>query len=202
MVDYLEAAKLLKKYGIRAAEARYASSADEAISFSAGKPIVMKVISQRAIHKSREGLVALNLATEKSVREAFAALSRKGQRVKPYRILVQRMAPGGVEIIIGGKTDPQFGKMVLLGLGGIYVETFRDFALRACPISNFDARSMVSQLRSKRIIAPDESSERQLVGLVMRVSKLFSENRMSELDLNPLIFHDGIYEAVDIRVIR
>lgn len=202
MVDYLEASRLLKKYRIRAAEARYVRSADEAIAFSGGKPLVMKVISQKAIHKSRGGLVALNLATAESIKSSFSSLSKKGQKIKPYKILVQKMVPGGVEIIIGGKTDPQFGKMVLLGLGGIYVETFKDFALRVCPISNFDARSMVAQLRSKKIVAPDEKSQKLLVELIMRVSKLFYENKMSELDLNPLIFHDGIYEAVDIRVIR
>jgi succinyl-CoA synthetase beta subunit len=202
MLDYMEAQRLLVKYGIPVAESRYVKSAEEAAKFSGGKPIVMKVISQKAIHKSRGGLVALGLSTDSSIEKAFRDLSKKGSAIKPYRIIVQKMVPGGIEIIIGGKTDPQFGKLVLLGLGGIYVETFRDFALRLCPISDFDAKSMVAQLRSRKIVAPDEKSEKKLAKLLINASRLFEETKISELDLNPLIFHNGTYEAVDIRMIK
>lgn len=118
MMDDLEAYALVKKYGIRAADVIYVKSAQEAIAFSKGKPIVMKAVSQKAIHKSKSGLVELDLRSPKEVASAFARLSRKGALIKPYKILVQRMVPGGVEIIIGGKVDEQFGKLVLLGLGG------------------------------------------------------------------------------------
>ncbi len=203
LIDYMEAYNMLKRRGIRAIDAKYVGSSDEAIRFSGGEPIVLKVISQKAMHKTKSGLVALGLEKPDEIKSSFSDLYRKAQKIKPYRILAQKMVKNGIEIIIGGNTDKQFGKFVLLGLGGIYVETFKDFAMRSCPINEYDARSMVEQLRSKKIIAPDGKSERLLVDLLLKVSKFFmSEESITELDLNPVILHDNTYSAVDLRLIR
>ncbi|MCL4363439.1 acetate--CoA ligase family protein [Candidatus Marsarchaeota archaeon] len=203
LIDYMEAYNMLKRRGIRAIDAKYVGSSDEAIRFSGGEPIVLKVISQKAMHKTKSGLVALGLEKPDEIKSSFSDLYRKAQKIKPYRILAQKMVKNGIEIIIGGNTDKQFGKFVLLGLGGIYVETFKDFAMRSCPINEYDARSMVEQLRSKKIIAPDGKSERLLVDLLLKVSKFFmSEESITELDLNPVILHDDTYSAVDLRLIR
>ncbi len=203
LIDYMEAYNMLKRNGIRAIDARYVRNADEAIGFSKGEPIVLKVISQKAMHKTKSGLVALGLEKPEEIRSSFSDLYKKAQKITPYKILAQKMVKNGIEIIVGGKTDKQFGKFVLLGLGGIYVETFKDFAMRSCPINGYDASSMVEQLRSKRIIAPDEKSERLLADLLLKVSKFFmSERSITELDLNPVILHDNTYSAVDLRLIR
>lgn len=92
--------------------------------------------------------------------------------------------------------------MILLGLGGIYVEVFRDFALRVCPLSMTDALSMVRQLRSRSVIAPDPSKERMIAELVLKAARMYQGSRIKELDLNPIILHDGTYDAVDIRMIK
>lgn len=202
LMDYNEAHRLLQKYGIKSAESRYVSSAKDAVSFSKGKPIVLKAISQKALHKSKSGLVALNLALDKEIILSYNQLAKRAAKFKPYKILAQQMVNQGTEIIIGGKIDPQFGKMVLLGLGGIYVETFKDFALRLCPITKYDAESMLRQLRSGKIIAPDAQTASRITELLLKTSKMFMENEMTELDLNPVLIHDGTYDAVDLRIIK
>ena len=151
LLDYFEGKTLLDKYGIRSIESSYVSSSKEALSFAGKDHIVLKLISDKALHKSKAGLVKLDLNGE-DITVAFKDLELKGKDLKPYKIIAQKMSKGGVEIIVGGRTDPQFGKLILIGLGGIYVEVFRDFALRVCPINRNDAKDMIDQLKSKNVV--------------------------------------------------
>ncbi|MHB1829944.1 MAG: acetate--CoA ligase family protein [Candidatus Micrarchaeaceae archaeon] len=200
LLDYFEGNKLLKRYGISCIDSQYVSSSEEAIAFSKRDPIVLKLISSKAIHKSKAGLVKLNLSGNE-IPMAYTELAKKGNALKPYKIIAQKMAKPGIEIIVGGKTDPQFGKLILIGLGGIYVEIFKDFALRACPITKNDALDMIEQLKSKKIVTFSGKDTDMIVGILLKVSKLLTGNqKISELDLNPLIIRDGSYEAVDIRI--
>jgi len=202
LVEYNAAARLIGSYGIKSIESRYVKSAEEAISFSKGKKIVLKAISNRALHKSKAGLIRMELSEAEEIEGAFKDLQKKAKKFAPYKIIAQKMAQKGIEIIIGGREDAQFGKLLLLGLGGIYVETFRDFALRVCPITSFDAKQMISQLRSKKIITYDGKSEKVLENLLLKTSKLLSENKISELDLNPVIIREDGYDVVDIRILK
>ena len=200
-MEYVSAAKLLRKYGIRSIDSAYVSDAADAIRFSRGKRIALKGISSKALHKSKAGLIKLNLAAEE-IAPAFREIESRAKKFRPYRILAQKMSEPGIEIIIGGREDSQFGKMILLGLGGIYVETFKDFSLRVCPISRYDARKMISELRSSRTITYGGRGEAELESLLMKVSKLIEENKMTELDLNPVIVRERGYDVVDIRILR
>ena len=202
LVEYFEAERLLKRYGIRSIGSSYVDSAEEAADFAGGNGIVLKAISENALHKSKEGLVKTALVSEREIQNAYSELARKAARHKPYKMLAQKMVKGGIEIIMGEKTDIQFGKLVLLGLGGIYVEAFRDFALGICPISNDEAMDMIAQLRSKSIIAGDDTQRNLIANLLVKVSRMYSDSRIKELDLNPIILHDGTYDAVDLRMIR
>lgn len=204
LVDYAEAHRILSKYGINSARSAYIESASDAIKFSAGEPIAMKVISQQALHKSKNGLVKLRLYTAKDISSAFSELRDSARKLKldKYKILVQEMVAEGVEIIVGGSVDPQFGKMILLGLGGIYVEIFRDVALRVCPIGEYDAESMIHQLRSSNVIAPDKKADAKVKSILLKVSKMLAENEILELDLNPIILTRAGYAAVDLRIIK
>ncbi|MCL5440931.1 MAG: acetate--CoA ligase family protein [Candidatus Marsarchaeota archaeon] len=202
LMDYMEASGLVARYGIHATRGAYVNSAEEAVGFAGKKAVALKVISEEAMHKTKSGMILLGLSGTEQITEGYQTLSEKAKRLGNYKMLVQEMAGSGIEIIIGGKIDQQFGKLILLGLGGIYVETFRDFATRVCPITERDARQMLYQLRSRAVIAPDEKTERVVTGLLMKASKLFYENDISELDLNPLIIYEGNYEAVDIRVLE
>ena len=198
--DYDKARNLVRRYGIRSVESSYVKNGDDAARFANGGPIVLKVLSEKALHKSRSGLIRLNLYTKDDITAAYSDLEKKAQQLRPYKVMAQKMVRGGTEIIIGGNTDQQFGKMILIGLGGIYVETFKDFALRVCPITDFDAQSMLNQMRSKAVIAPSEEAESMIKSLLISAAKMFAENEITEFDLNPLILHDGTYDAVDLRV--
>ncbi|MDE1869263.1 MAG: acetate--CoA ligase family protein [Candidatus Micrarchaeota archaeon] len=202
LLDYSRANGLLTRYGIKSVKSEYVKSAKEALTFSKGSPIVLKALTDKALHKTKSGLIILNLATEKEISDAFSALSKRAEKFRPYRILAQKMASNGIEIIIGGKTDQQFGKMILIGLGGIYVETFKDVAMRTCPITKHDAESMLHQLKSSKVIAPDQKTESMVADLILKTSRLFYDSRLTELDLNPIILHDGTYDAVDLRLIQ
>lgn len=201
LLDYFEGKKILDKYGIRSVESKYVSSSKDAVSFAGKDPIVLKLISEKALHKSKSGLVKLDLKGNDII-DAFDELEEKGSSLKPYKIIAQKMSKSGVEIIVGGRTDPQFGRMLLIGLGGIYVEVFRDFALRICPITRNDAQDMIVQLKSKNVVTFQGKDTSMLVDLLLSVSKLLTENdKITELDLNPLIVKEGSYVAVDIRMI-
>lgn len=202
LVDYVEAARLLKSYKINSIDSRYVKNTGDAIRFAGRDRIVLKAISQKALHKSRAGLVMVGLEGKGEITKSFKELTKRAKRFSPYKILAQKMARGGIEVIIGGRIDSQFGKLVLIGLGGIYVETFRDFALRVCPITKFDAEEMIGQLRSKKVITYGGKLQGTLVKLLMDVSRLLVENKISELDLNPVILRENGYDVVDIRVIK
>jgi succinyl-CoA synthetase beta subunit len=198
LMDYEGAQRMLQKYRIKSVESRYVTSPKDAVSFSKGGKIVLKAIS----HKSKNKLVALDLSSPKEIETVYTQLEKRAQQFRPYKILAQKMVKNGIEIIIGCNTDQQFGKMILLGLGGIYVETFKDFALRVCPITKYDTLSMLQQLKSKSIIAPTPESEKLITELLLKVSRMFSENSFTELDLNPIMLHDNTYDAVDLRIIK
>jgi succinyl-CoA synthetase beta subunit len=203
LMDYMKAYNLLGKYKIRALRAAYVNSAKEAVDFAKGKMIVMKLISDKALHKSKSGLVKLSLSNPKEIESAFAELTKKGNSLKPYKVLVQEQIVSGTEIIIGGNTDPQFGKLILLGLGGIYVEVFKDVSVRVCPITDYDASEMINGLKSKQIMLQDPRNEKIIKTLLIDVSNFLVKNQnIAELDLNPIILHDGTYDAVDLRLIE
>ncbi|HUB92548.1 MAG TPA: acetate--CoA ligase family protein [Candidatus Saccharimonadales bacterium] len=203
LLEYFKAKSLLDKYGIRSVESRYVSSAEDAVKFSRGNKIVLKVISEKQLHKSKAGLVKLGLEEEDEIKRAYKELEAKAKRIAPYKIIAQKMAGSGIEAIIGGREDPQFGKMILIGLGGIYVEAFKDFALRTCPITEYDASEMLDQLKSRQVMTYNGESSAMLTALLLRISRMLKENpSIKELDLNPVILRKDGYDVVDIRVLE
>ena len=201
-LEYFKAKGLLDKHGISSIESRYVGSAEEAVEFASNKPIVLKVISDKALHKSKAGLVMTSLADNDGIEKAYSELGKKARSLAPYKIIAQKMARQGIEIILGGREDPQFGKLVLLGLGGIYVEAFKDFALRVCPITRYDAQDMIQQLKSRNIITYNGKAEALLEELLIKTSRLLEDSAdIKELDLNPVIVREDGYDVVDIRVL-
>lgn len=202
LLDYMKASAMLEKYGIKSIRSAYVSNPKDAIKFAGKGAIVLKLISNKALHKSKAGLVKTGLFGEDSIRSAFEDLAKKGKKLMPYKIIAQEMASNGIEVIIGSNIDQQFGKMILLGLGGIYVEAFKDTSLRVCPITIHDAQDMVDQLKSSSIVAGNEKRREMLIELIIKVAKLAQDNDISELDLNPVIIRDGSYDVVDIRILK
>ncbi|MCY4292805.1 MAG: acetate--CoA ligase family protein [Roseovarius sp.] len=205
---------LVEKYGLRVPTGALLSPANPdfdalgRLSF----PVAMKILSPDIVHKSDGGFVALALQSVDDVRAAFEKMrlqaSRIGAPVQGY--LVEEMVPKGVEVVVGGVADPSFGPMIMFGLGGIYVEVFRDVSFRICPICRADAEDMINALASRPIlegarggVAADREA---LVDLLLRVGGeegiLMRERAiMQELDLNPVIINDDRCVVVDARVV-
>jgi acyl-CoA synthetase (NDP forming) len=175
-------------------------------------PLVVKVVSANILHKSDVGGVRLHLADAAAVRDAVAAMSEV-PAIKAGGIdgwLVEEMAPAGREIVIGGYRDPKFGPVVMVGLGGIFVEILRDVAFRICPIDTADAHAMLAELKGAALL--DGARGRRpldkaaLIDALVRVGGhdgllMRLQSDVAELDINPVILGERGLVAVDARVI-
>lgn len=205
-----EAKSLCKEYGIPVGRWEVASTPGEAREESArlGFPVVLKIVSSDVMHKSDVGGVALDLKDAKEVEAAFqrmrAVCDSGGYRFEG--VLVERMARPGVETIIGGKRDPQFGPVVLFGLGGIFVEVFKDVSFRVAPLEREDALDMISELKALPLLKGARGRKpadlEALVDALLRVSDMMvKEEAIKELDLNPTIAYEKGCIVLDARVI-
>ncbi len=198
---------ILKKYKIATIPYKIANDEEEAVKYakSIGFPVVIKAICKEIVHKSDVGAVKLGLRTEEEVRAGANDLLTRFSKFKP-KLLVQKMARKGVEVFIGGKKDPLFGHLVLLGLGGIYVEIFKDVSPRLCPIKKEDVLEMVEELRAKSILLGARGrkpiNKDKLCDLMIKVCRMMVREDIKELDLNPVIFDDKGYDVVDVRVVK
>lgn len=175
-------------------------------------PLVAKLISPDASHKSDVGGVRLGLAdaaaAATAVRE-MEALARD-RKLALDGVLVEEMSPAGVELVIGGVIDARFGPVVMLGLGGVFVEIFGDIAFRVCPIDRIDAREMIDDLRGAPLLrgargrAPVD--EERIVATLLAVGGeggllVDLEGEIAELDINPLIVSADAALACDARIV-
>lgn len=209
-----EGKEVLAAYGVPVVRDVLTHSADEAVAAACevGLPVVMKIESPDILHKTEAGVIRLNLKTEDEVRAAYAEVMRNAQAVTPpariVGVLVQPMVPQGAEIMVGARVDPQFGPMVVVGLGGIFVELLKDTSVRLAPVDTREARKMLGELQSQSVLqgfrgAPPVDQER-LAEVIARISELAADHRgrISELDVNPLICADERIIAVDALITR
>jgi acyl-CoA synthetase (NDP forming) len=169
-----------------------------------GYPVALKALATDIIHKSDVGGVALGLASSEAVRrEADAMLTRIAH---PARLMVQQMVTGGLEVILGGKRDRSFGPVVMLGLGGIYVEVFEDVAFRVAPLKRTDAKEMIEEIRGKRLLegvrGKPPLDRKALIKALTAISSILIENpAIAEIDINPLLILENGAAALDARVL-
>ena len=201
--------RTLEHFGVPVLPYSICSSVDSAQKAAArmGFPVALKLISSNFLHKSDSGALALNIADSGRLVKEYGRLAAMAKNSSDgYSILVQAFRPGNLELIIGGRIDPQFGPVILIGWGGIYTETMRDTALRVCPIDADEARAMIRSLRCYPILAGARGrkpiDESALVRILIGVSNLMMRIRPSELDINPLFVRDDGLWAADARIIR
>jgi acetyltransferase len=209
-----EAVAILTHYGIPVVNSIQATTVQEvkAAAEQIGYPVAIKVISENISHKSDVGGVQLNLRNGPAVSEAFQDMIERIQQAYPDTkidgVVVQPMATGGRELILGGRQDAQFGPVVLVGLGGIFVEVFEEASLRVAPISRREATTMITELRGAPILMGTRGHKQSdidaVVEAILRLSQLLCDfGQIKEIDINPLrVFHlpDGC-QALDARVI-
>ncbi len=194
-----EAKALFARAGLPVVEERRATTADAAAEAAAalGFPVVLKLDSPDVAHKTEVGGVKLGLADADAVRGAFDAIAASLRRHAPGArmdgVLVQRMAPKGVELILGCKRDPQFGPMVLVGTGGVMAELFRDVALDLAPVTPGQAERMLRGLKGFPLLdgfrGAEKADVRAVAGAVAAFSALVAAagERIAEAEINPLI---------------
>ena len=213
-LDEVASKRLLARYGIpvpKSALVRADEPIEERLS-ALTPPFALKVVAHGVLHKSDLGGVALNLAKPGEVRDAMRRmLSSPALAAHPIEgFLVEEMAPRGHELVIGGTVDRSFGPVILLGLGGIFVEIFADVAFRVCPITRRDAIDMVQSLKAAPVLRGARGgvvgAMEALIDVLLRVGGAGGllpgeAARIAELDINPLIVSDRGAVAADARVI-
>jgi acyl-CoA synthetase (NDP forming) len=200
--------RLLEKHGFRLLP--YSFVKDEGAAAAAarkvGYPVALKIVSPDIEHKTDVGGVRIGLRSEEALRIAYRDIIQSAAGKRVDGIVVQKMARKGVELIIGGKRDPQFGHMIVLGLGGIYVEIFRDISARICPLVGSDVEEMVAELKSHPLLEGARGkkpiSKKALEELVIRTCRFMQEEGIAEMDLNPVVFDEKGCDIVDARFSR
>lgn len=209
-----EARDILQAYHIPIPASKLCATAEEAVSFAdeIGYPVVMKIASPDILHKTDIGGVRLNIDSAADVRDSFDLLTYRAQRYQPeatlWGCLVQQQVRGGKEIITGMSRDPQFGPLVMVGMGGIYVEVLKDVAFRIAPFSRDEAKAMLHELRSARLLwgvrGEPPADIDALVDTLLKISQLVTDfPNIVELDINPLmVFEQGRgVMGIDMRLI-
>jgi acyl-CoA synthetase (NDP forming) len=208
----IESKSLLEAAGITTAMASHARTAEEAAAFAmrAGLPAVLKVLSPDVSHKSEVGGVMLGLRSEQEVRDAFgrirANLAAHAPQARFDGVAVQAMAAPGVELIVGVVRDERFGPLVLVGLGGVFVEVLQDTAVRLAPVDADEARAMLDELRGRAILhgvrGGDAVDLDALAGLITKISHLVSDRPdIKEMDLNPVVAYPSGLKVLDARIL-
>ena len=205
VLDPHTGAQVMAAYGLAVPPSGLAADAEEAAGMAAqfGYPVALKRVAPRVVHKSDAGGVALGLGDAGAVRAAFERMVGPGEQG-----FVQRMAPKGLEVIVGAQRDAQFGPLVMFGLGGVYVEVLRDVAFRLAPLNEAEAREMAAETAAGRLLAgvrgqpPGDLDG--VVAALLGVGQLMADlPQVAEVDLNPLIVGaagEGAW-AVDARIV-
>ncbi len=166
---------------------------------------VIKALGKGLVHKTDVGAIKTNVERE-SVEVEMRRMRNKLDRFKLDGFIIQEQVPKGTEVIIGAKRDEQFGDVVLFGLGGVYVELYKDASVRLCPISTNDALEMIGETKAAKIFDGFRGAEPidklMVAGIIKKVCTIMHYNNIKEIDLNPVILYPKSYFAVDVRVIR
>ena len=209
-----EARAIQAAYGIPFPQSVLAKTAEEAgqAAEAMGFPVVLKITSPDILHKTDIGGVKLNLQSAEAVRDAFDLMVYRAQRYEPsaeiWGCLVQQQIKGGKEVLLGMNRDPQFGPLLVFGLGGIYVEALKDVTFRVAPIDRRQAREMLSEIRAYPLLrgvrGEPPSDSNAIVDAILRLSQLVTDfPEIVEIDINPLmVFEQGKGAlGIDMRLI-
>jgi acetyl-CoA synthetase (ADP-forming) len=203
-----ESKRILAAHGVPVVEEQVASDADDAARAAdgLGYPVVVKLCGPSITHKTERGLVRLNLPDAPAVRAATdELLGAAGPEDGDVQVLVCRMVRGVRELIAGAHRDPQFGPVVMVGVGGVLAEALADVAFRLVPLTTVDAEEMIEDLRTARLLGPLRGeppvNRERLAAVLMALSEVMqADTTVRSVDVNPLVVVDGVPVAVDALV--
>lgn len=212
LLSEVESKQVLQSIGIPTTDTRLATSKEEAVALAGqiGYPVVVKIVSPDVVHKSDAGGVKLGLRTPAEVAEAYDAILTATKSHYPAAsvqgVSVQNMARPGTEVILGMSKDPQFGPVLMFGLGGILVEVLKEVSFRIVPLLPRDAHQMVREIKAYPVLEGYRGMEPANVALLeealLKLSAFTEQNpEVREMDLNPVFaYRDGAV-AVDARIV-
>lgn len=212
LLSEVEAKAALGDAGVPVTATSLAQTREEAAAQAEamGYPVALKVVSPNVAHKSDVGGVVLGIESHEEVAEAYDEIISSVQAAQPSAVIegvsVQEMASPGVEVIVGVTTDPQFGPVMMFGLGGIMVEVLGDVAFRLAPLGEGDARDMIDEIQGRQVLDGVRGQPPVDLGAIEamldRVSAFAAEHpEVAELDLNPVIASPEGAIAVDARIV-
>ncbi len=200
VLEEYDVKQMLKRYDIRIPDSIIVTDIPEKLNFPF--PVVLKVSDKKILHKSDVGGVIINIKNMDELKEKFILMKK---RFPESKFLIESMVKPGVEIIIGSSNDKTFGQTIMLGIGGIFVELYRDVSFRLIPINESDAVSMIDDLKGKKLFDGFRNyriNKEDVVELLLKVSRLVDDlKNVDQLDLNPIIFNENGYWVVDAKLI-
>jgi acetyltransferase len=196
-----EAHELLASYGLPVLRSALVRSRGEALQAAAGigYPVVIKIVSPDILHKTEVGGVRVNIPDETRLQGEYDALVQAVKERRPdarvWGVFVQKMAPKGHEFIIGMNRDPQFGPLIMFGMGGVMVELLKDVAFRVAPVRDLSVRTMISEIKGYKLITgfrgEPPGDEEKVVECLERISQLAMDfPEITEVDINPFLVYE------------
>ena len=212
LVD-VEAREIVGLYGFKTPMSMLAHTVEEAKTYAstAGYPLVMKIASPDILHKTDVGGVVVGIKDEQELEMSFSTITNNAKKFMPsariWGVVIQQLLTSGTETIVGMHMDPNFGPLVMFGLGGIYVEILKDVSFRVAPVSEAEAQEMIREIRSYPLLQGIRGEKKRdidaIADAILRVSQLVTDNpEIVELDINPmLVKEEGAGAiAVDARI--
>ncbi len=208
-----ESIDVLEAYGIRVCKSGFATTEEEAVAIanSIDYPVVMKMTSKTTSHKTDVGGVTVNIQSEAQLRAEYqdliAKLTERGLIDGLEGVIIQEMVKGNREMVCGIATDPQYGPMMMFGLGGVFIEVMKDVTFRIAPLTDIDAKEMIKSVKAYKLLEGARGTKpaqmEQIEETLLRLSQLVNDfNFIDELDINPLLISEKTGEgiAVDGRI--
>jgi acetyl-CoA synthetase (ADP-forming) len=207
-----EAEKVCANYGIPVADSWVTRTSEEASrkARELGFPVVLKIISPDIIHKTDAGGVLAGIKDQDELKRGFEAIIANARNRVPSSailgVLIQRMVPPGIEVIVGGFRDPQFGPTLMFGTGGIFAEVFKDAVFSLAPLEESDAYYMIHSIKAYPLLRGYRNmprvDEKAIVDILLKASRLISDHpEIDQMDLNPVIADHQKATVVDARII-
>ena len=207
-----ESLAMVKLFGIAVTDYALVKTAEEAVEVSKeiGFPLVLKIVSQDVLHKSDIGGVVINLNNVEEVERNYNKVLENLKRIVPNAriggVLIQKQLPEAVHLIVGGVYDEQFGPAVMFGLGGVFVELFKDVSFRIAPVTETEAMEMIKEIKAYPVLSGYRGSKKldieQVTKTIVNISELITNiSTIKEVELNPLFAYEKSVKAIDARVI-
>ncbi|AOV07432.1 acetate--CoA ligase family protein [Sporosarcina ureilytica] len=208
-----QSSEILSQYGIQTTIQAVADTETNAVKIAneIGYPVVLKIDSPDIPHKTEVDGIRLNITSDQELKEAFQEIYENAKEHCPsaniHGISVQQMLPEGVEVIVGVTNDPTFGPVIMFGLGGVFVEVFKDVSFRVAPITRQDAISMMEELRGHELLKgvrnKKAADKEAIIDVLLKVSALIQEYQddIQEIDINPLIVYEKGITAADALIV-